>query len=226
MLLCVYGVPHLRLGVTPSQVWGGTPSQVGGYPISGLGRGYPIPGVGRGVPHLRSGFGRGVPHLRSGGYPGYPHHPDLGWGTPQTGDGVPPYPDLRWGTPCQGYLGYPPPSRPGMGYPPDWRWHTPPPRPEMGYPPPRPGMGYPPLKVEQTHTCKNITSRRTCTRAVIISFEGLGSTSHVCAKALAMYSFDGLFLDGPGTSQLLPVSDLRFFIMQWSKNRTEGLWSN
>ena len=42
-----WGVPHLRSGGTPSKVW------VGGYPIPGLG-GYPISGLGR-------------------GYPGYPH---------------------------------------------------------------------------------------------------------------------------------------------------------
>ena len=56
------GVPHLRSGQ------GGTPSQVGGYPISGLVL-VPHPrscwGVGGlRVPHARSGWG--VPHPRSG----------------------------------------------------------------------------------------------------------------------------------------------------------------
>ena len=89
--LCNGGVPQV----------GGTPSQVGAYPISAL----------RGAPHLRSGWGTPsqvgvpnlrsgrVPHLRSGGtpsqvgvYPGYP--------LPIPEMGVPPYPDLRWGTPA------------------------------------------------------------------------------------------------------------------------------
>ena len=91
-----------------------------------------------------------------------------------------------------GYPRYPPtiqtwpgwiplvPSRPGMGYPPTiktWdRVPSPPSRPGIGYPPQhpdlgwgtpnhRPGMGYsPPPKVEQTHTCENIISRRTYVR--------------------------------------------------------------
>ena len=60
---------HLRRGGTPSQVW------VGGYPISGLGRGVPGPRSG-GVPSLRPG-GDPIPGL--GGYPipgpggGVPH---------------------------------------------------------------------------------------------------------------------------------------------------------
>ena len=73
-------------GGTPSQVWGGTLSQVQG--------GYPIPGLG-GLPHPRS-WGYPIPGL--GGYP----IPDP-WGTPppssRPGWGNPPTLDLRWGTP-------------------------------------------------------------------------------------------------------------------------------
>ena len=66
------GVPHLRSGGYPIQVW-----MVGGYPIPGgtpsgrvphLGEGYPILGGTQGTP-ARSGWW-GVPHPR--GYLGYP----------------------------------------------------------------------------------------------------------------------------------------------------------
>ena len=63
------GYPVLGLGVTPSQVWGDTPSRPGqgGNPKMG----YP--------PDLRWGT------------------PDLGWGTPpQTWDGDPPRPGTRY----------------------------------------------------------------------------------------------------------------------------------
>ena len=93
-----YSIPSLGRGGTPPQVW------PGGYPIPGLARGYP-----------------GYPPGPGMGYP----QPDLGWGTPQTWDGVPPwtwdrYPlDLRWGTSqtCDGII----PPRPEMV-----RWGTPP----------------------------------------------------------------------------------------------------
>ena len=110
---------------------GVTPSQVGGYPVPGLGgtlfqvwegrvgyprsRGYPVPGLG------------GFPiQTWSGGYPRYPLTWDgvpsnLRWGTP--------LPDLGWGTPpSQTWDGVPPPARPGMGYPPDLGRGTPPPQ--------------------------------------------------------------------------------------------------
>ena len=79
------GVPHPRSGGgTLSHVRGGTPSQVpGGYPISGL------------------AWGWGVPHLRSeGGTP----PPDLGWGTPHTVQiwtGYSPPPDVNRQTPVK-----------------------------------------------------------------------------------------------------------------------------
>ena len=57
---------------------------------------------------------------------GYP--PDLGWGTPQTLDGVPPQTWDR--VHPQTWDGVPP--RPGMGYSPDLGWGI----------PPGPGMGY------------------------------------------------------------------------------------
>ena len=113
--------------------WGGTQSQVGGYPSQVQG----------GVPHPRSGGGVTRPRSRGGtlsqvwggvqsqmiiqtwlggthpdlvgGYPGYPPQPDVGWGTP-------PWPDLGWGTPQ-----------------PDLGWDTPP-RPDWGTPPPRCGL--------------------------------------------------------------------------------------
>ena len=95
-----------------------------------------------------------------GGTPSSP-----GWGVPHPvlGQGVPP------SRPGMGYL--PTPSRPGMGYPLSARWGTPhpylvwgtPSQEGWGTPLPVSWMGYPPPlpKVEQTHTCENITSRRT-----------------------------------------------------------------
>ena len=118
---------------------------------------------------------RGVPHpILDGGYPRYPPL-SAEWGTLiQTWDGVPPGPGI--GYPPISRMGYPPPG-PGMGYPPSrpGMGYSPqsgpgmgyPPRPEMGYPPdlrwgtPCPDLGWgtpPPQKVEQTHTCENITS--------------------------------------------------------------------
>ena len=92
-----------------------------------------------------------------------PHHSDLGWGTPppthrpgmgypppiiQTWDGVPPHhPYLGWGTPPpQTWDGEPPTIQTLDGVPP--------------HPPTDLGQGIPPPKVEQIHTCENITSRR------------------------------------------------------------------
>ena len=135
---------------------------------------------------------RRIAALSSGGG-GPPQHPDLagvpppqplGWGTPQTWDGVPPHhPDLAE-VPPHPWDGVPPPppSRPGWHLPPPQTrdgvpplpsrhgWGTPPPppsrpgwgtphlRPEMGYPPPphHPDLDGvpPPYKCEQT---KNIT---------------------------------------------------------------------
>ena len=108
----------------------------------------------------------------SGGVPGVPP-PSWTW------DGVPPKPrmgypprpgmgyplDLGWGTPLDLEWGTPPDLR--WGTPPDLRWGTPPARPGMGYLSYldlRRGNPPPPTKVEQTHTCKNITSRRTYVR--------------------------------------------------------------
>ena len=57
-----------------------------------------------------------------------------------------------------------PPVQTWDGVPPTQTWdRVPPPRPGMGYPhaDPQTWDGVPPLKVEQTHTCENITSRRT-----------------------------------------------------------------
>ena len=117
---------------------GCTPSQVGGYPIQGL--------------------GGGVPHLRCRGYPTSglgtpPHHPDLGWGTPRPEIGYPAskmvyLPDLRWGTPNLRWV----PPGPEMRYPPPRPgWDTPPTQTWDGVPPPtqtwdgaRSGTGYPP----------------------------------------------------------------------------------
>ena len=85
------GVPCLRSGgMYPSQVWGGTQSQVqGGYPI----------------PPSRPGMGYPLPLPRPGmGYP-----PDLRWGNPPARPGMG-YPLARLG------MGYPPPARLGMGY--------------------------------------------------------------------------------------------------------------
>ena len=98
------GVPHLRSGGTPSQVWGGgyPIPEVGVLPQPGLdGGGYPISG---GYPGQVLMMG-GIPH--PGGYPGQilmmggvpptsrpgwdtPHPPTLGWGTPWPGMGYPP----------------------------------------------------------------------------------------------------------------------------------------
>ena len=87
-----------------------------------------------------------------------------GWGVPptiQTWDGVPPPTIQTW----DGVL--PPPTiQTWDGVPPPTiqTWDG-----VLPHPPSRPGMGYPfplppPLKVEQTHTCENITSRRTYVR--------------------------------------------------------------
>ena len=147
------GIPsHFRRGgVTPPQVRGGTPLQVGG------------------VPHPRSGQG-GTPSSHGGGTWGTPQ-PEMGY--PQTCDRVPPRPemeyppDLGWGTPPD--LRWVPP-RPEMGYPqtwdrvpPDLRWGTPYPDLRWGTPLPRPEMGYPlPASVERhTDLCQNITLPRT-----------------------------------------------------------------
>ena len=124
-----YPIPGLGWGGTPSHGWGwGYPSQV--WMVGGTSSlGVPQPGL----------YGGGIPGVSSTmcawwGYPGVPptiktwfgYPPTLGWGTPQTWNGVPP------------------PSRPGWGTPPPSRseWGTPNPKPGMGYPPPsRPGRG-------------------------------------------------------------------------------------
>ena len=92
--------------------------------------------MGGGTPSqdLRFG-GRGVPHPRSG-LGGYPPQ-DLGWGAPQTWDGVPPRHGMGY---PQTWDGYPP----DLGWCTPWTWDgVPSPRPGMRYPP-RPGMGYSP----------------------------------------------------------------------------------
>ena len=95
-----------------------------------------------------SSYGRGKPHPVLAG--GTSSSPGQG-GTPiQTWDGVPPCPDL--GYPSCPDLGWGTPQSRRMGYPP---------RLGIGYPFPHQLDGVPPLKVEQTHTCENITSRRT-----------------------------------------------------------------
>ena len=91
----------------PDLVQGCTQSQVWG--------GYPVPGLGG----TQSQVWEGVPHPRSGGYPIQTWSGD----TPGT-----PYLDLGWGPPS-------PLPEPGMGYPPDLRWGTPPPNLGIGYPP-------------------------------------------------------------------------------------------
>ena len=146
MLICLGGVPHPmsrggylipRLGGTPFQVWGGTPSQVEGvgdtpYQVWGV----PNPRSGGtpcqvqgGTPSQVWGYpisGLGVPHLRSRGYPGYPPSSRHGWGTPQTWDGVPPQPDLGWFTPLpRPEMGYPPPHR-GVDWHTKWKYYLPP----------------------------------------------------------------------------------------------------
>ena len=162
MLICRGGggtQSHVPGGVPVPCLGGGTPSQVRGYPIPGLG-GYPVPGLG-GYPVPCLG---GTPSQGGGGYPipgpgGYPI-PGLG-GTPSQSRGYPipglgGYPISGWG-----YLRYPPrwpdlgwgtpPTRPGMGYPPspDLGWGTPLPS--------RPGWGTPPPKCWQRDTCENST---------------------------------------------------------------------
>ena len=97
------GVPHLRSGGYPIQVW-----MVGGYPIPGQGVPHP-----RGVPYLAgTPAGSGYPILGRG-YPRYPPTLRPGWGTP-----------LRWGTPHHQYLAGVP-STLGWGTPPDLGWGTP-----------------------------------------------------------------------------------------------------
>ena len=132
-------VPHPRSGRgTPSQVRGGTLSQVWGLPHSRSG------GLGGsqvwGVPHSRSG---GVPHPRSRGVP-----------CPRSGGGG--NPSQVWGVPCP--MGYPP-ARPGMGYPPVQTWDGVPPGPDLGWgtPLPRPEMGYPPPQVWADKQTENST---------------------------------------------------------------------
>ena len=104
---------------------GGTPSQVGGYPISGTpgqtpglaGGGYPIPGLAEGGTPSQVWLG-GTPcqvWLR-GGTPS-----QVWWGVPHLRSGRG-YPISGWGVPLQpgldgGYPGYPLP-RSEMGYPP------------------------------------------------------------------------------------------------------------
>ena len=137
------GVPQSGLGAVPhprSDWGGGTPSQVwlGGSRSDQDGVTPPPPGL-DGVPSPPQtwdgdppGHGMGYPPGPEMGYSlrhgtGYP--PDIGWGTPQTLDGVPP----------QTWDGVPP--GPGTGYPPG---------PGMGYPP-RHGTGYPPTDQHSEH---------------------------------------------------------------------------
>ena len=97
----------------------------GGDPISGLGGGYPIPGLARGgspsIPGLDGGGGGSPSQIWMGwGYP----VPGLDWvdtPPPWTWDGVPP--NMGWGTP-QTWNGVPPQT--WDGYPPDMGWSTPP----------------------------------------------------------------------------------------------------
>ena len=98
--------------------------------------------------------------FQGGGYPemGYPPQrwdpPVQGWGTPPSKVGVPPSPQ-RW-VPPPSKVRVPPLSKAGLG--------TPPPlHPRLDQEPPRPRLDRvsPP---EQTHTCENITSRRTYVR--------------------------------------------------------------
>ena len=90
----------------------------GGGTLSSHGWGVPHPVMG--VPHPVIVGGGGYPIQSLGGIPH--HHPDL----------------------ARGYPRYPPPSRPGMGYPSsDLGWGTPlPSRPGMGYPPHHPDLGW------------------------------------------------------------------------------------
>ena len=134
-------------------------SHGGGVPHPGHGGGYPIQSWWGGNPSSHSAGG--VPHpVMVGGTPGTPpHHPDLAGG---------------------GYLGYPPPSWPGMGYPsphhPDLGWGTPPHHPDLGWGtpptpfqtwdgvPPYPALRWgtpPPMVNRQTFPSINITFPRT-----------------------------------------------------------------
>ena len=91
-----------------------------------------------GVPHLRSG---GVTHPRSGGVP----HPISG-GYPSSGQGGTPSQVWMGGYPIQSWWGVPqvpPLSRPGMGYPPNLSWGTPPPL-YLGWGTPQTQDGFPP----------------------------------------------------------------------------------
>ena len=124
-----------------------------------------------GVPHpVLAGGREGTPS--SPGWGGGVPHPVLAegvtWSTPiQTWDGVPP---VSW-------MGYPPPSRPGMGYPLTWTWNGVPPPPNQldGVPPPsRPGTWYPPppppppSRCELTNKLKTVPSPILWMRVVII----------------------------------------------------------
>ena len=95
-------------------------------------------------------------------------------GTPSFLMGVPPiswmgflpsrpgmgYPPISWmGYPHLTWDGVPSPKSRRMGYPQSAGWGTPPSSSGMGTPHQLDGV--PPPKVEQTHTCENITSHRT-----------------------------------------------------------------
>ena len=136
---------------------------------------------------------RGTPRSRSkcllfraGGVPG---SPPRRWGTPPVqGWGTPPCPRLGY-PPVQGWIGVPPPPVQGCIRvpPPHPRLDQVPPLPRTGMdrdgvtPPPKKSeqtdiskynkeshhmsvVPPPPPKVEQTHTCENVTSRRTYVR--------------------------------------------------------------
>ena len=113
---------------------------MGGYPIQSWPGGYPI--------HSCWGRYPRIPPIQT--WDGYPLCPDLEWDTPlphsDLGWSTPhPHPDLGWGTPRSRRMGYPSLSA-GWGPPPVQTWD---------------GVHPPPPKVGQTHTCENISSRRT-----------------------------------------------------------------
>ena len=82
-------------------------------------------------------------------------------------------------------VGGTPLSRPGMGYPPVQTWDGVPPIQTLDGIPPISWMGYPP-KVEQTHTCENITSR--CTTYA----GGKNSNDQVQKERILCVSFGGI----------------------------------
>ena len=152
-------------GVTPSSPgWGGGIPSSHGWGGGGGGGQYPHPVLVRGgITH---------PFLAGGGRVPYPvlagRYPIQSWpegGTPSSpGRGGVHHPVMARGVPHPVLTGGYPPIQTCDGVSPQSAgWGTP--HPDLGWGTPLPcqldGITPPPLKVEQTHTCENITSRRT-----------------------------------------------------------------